>query len=95
MFCTSTSFKKNLVLDVIPDANLKINSQRMATIIVAINANNSKIQQSHAKFLWTFGQQQKGGDKMKRIPKKCWIGYNLKDNFNISMKTSFKNFTPC
>jgi hypothetical protein len=81
IFCTSTSFKRSLVLDVIPDANLKIDSQKMATIIVALNANNRKIQQSCAKFcylinvLWTFGQQQRRGDKMKRLPKKMldWV----------------------
>jgi len=69
---------------VIPDANIKTDSQRMATIIVALNANNSKIQQSHVKFcylikiLWTFGQQQRGGDKMKRISKDVGLGTTLK-----------------
>jgi hypothetical protein len=65
---------------VIPDANIKIDSQRMAIIIVALNANNSKTQQFHVKFcylikfLWTFGQQQRGGDKMKKYQKMLdWV----------------------
>jgi hypothetical protein len=52
----------------------------MAIIIVALNANNSENQQFHVKFcylikfLWTFGQQQRGGDKMKKYQKMLdWV----------------------
>jgi hypothetical protein len=78
-FIFFTSVKRILVLDGIPNPNLEIGSQKMTANIIALNANHSTIQQSHAEFL-LFDQfvldfmdnNSKWATKLKRNQK--WVG---------------------
>jgi hypothetical protein len=49
-FCTFTSAKRSLVLDVVPNVNLEIRSQYMTINKVGLKENHNKIQQSHVAF---------------------------------------------
>jgi hypothetical protein len=49
-FTLSQNVRMSLILDVILNVNLKINSQRMIGSTIALYANHNKIQQSHVEF---------------------------------------------
>lgn len=61
----------------------------MAMNKVPLNSNDNKIQQSHAKFYYLikfcglYGWYEKGGHKMKRVPKKR--GAELGTTLRISL----------
>jgi hypothetical protein len=46
----SQMLKRNLILNVILNANLEISNQTMVANTIKLNTNHNKTQQSHAKF---------------------------------------------